>query len=269
VTQYRGLLIDSTANGQDLGAVSVGVRELNIGEYCSFTGSGSAAYARRCYEITPASQPILDVQVRLYARTADELNGVAEGDLAAFRHSTSWVELTTNRSTGNIGVYSYAQGDTPGFSDFLLGETGNGPTAVTLSSFSAEWAGDEVVVTWETAMEIDTVGFNLWRSTDGGTYEQVNASLIPATALGGGMGGTYEYVDADVAPGETYAYKLEELEIDGSQNWYGPVSTGEESPTAVALRALATEQLGWLPVAAGLAVTAALGVALVKRRRRA
>jgi len=151
----------------------------------------------------------------------------------------------------------------------LLGETGNGPTAVTLSAFSAEWAGDEVVVAWETAMEIDTAGFNLWRSTDGGAYEQVNASLIPAAAPGGVMGGTYEYVDADVTPGETYFYKLEELEVSGARNWYGPTSTGGGFPTAVVLRALAAEQLGWLPVAAGLAVTAALGAALIKRRRRA
>ena len=265
ITQYRGLLIDSTASDQNLGAVSVGVRELNIGEYCPSTNSGSVAYARRCYDITSTSSPGVDVRVRLYARTADELNGVDEEDLAAFRHvsGTGWVELTTNWSADSSGVYSYAEGDTPGFSGFLLGQTGNPPTVVTLSAFSAEWTGDEVAVTWETVMEIDTVGFNMWRSTDGGAYERVNAGLIPAVAPGGVMGGTYEYVDADVTPGETYAYKLEELETSGARNWYGPVSTGGESPTAVALRALAAEQLQ------SRFENRALPVALVRRRRRA
>ena len=272
VTQYRGLLIDSTVNSQNLGAVSVGVRELNSGEYCPLTDSGSAAYARRCYEISPATQPTSDVQVRLYARTSDELNGVAVGDLAAFRHvsGSGWVGLTTNRSTGSSGSYSYAEGDTPGFSDFLLGNANDPPTAVTLSAFSAEWAGDEVRVTWETALEIETLGFNLWRSTNDSAYEQVNASLVPAAAPGGVMGGNYAFVDENVTLGETYVYKLEELEIGGARNWYGPVSTDGSSPTVAALHALATEQLVWLPVAAGLVVTVitmALGVVLTKRRR--
>ncbi|MBN1979520.1 MAG: InlB B-repeat-containing protein, partial [Anaerolineae bacterium] len=145
---------------------------------------------------------------------------------------------------------------------------GNPPTAVTLTAFTAEWDGDEVVVTWETALEIDTVGFNLWRSTDGGAYEQVNASLIPAASPGGVMGGTYEYVDAGVTPGKMYTYKLEELEVGSARNWYGPVSTGGSSYTTVKMKAFAVGEPQWLP-AAGLAVAAALGVALVKRRRRA
>jgi hypothetical protein len=46
--------------------------------------------------------------------------------------------LTTNRATGNDGgSYSFAEGDTPGFSAFLLGQTGGGPSAIGLQSFTA------------------------------------------------------------------------------------------------------------------------------------
>lgn len=131
VTQYRGVQLDTTANSQDLGLTTVSVRELNAGEYCTNTGSGSPAYTRRCFEITPASQPIANVLVRLYARTADERNGIAESSLMVYRYmgGGSWVP-GGNTVTGNVDAYSYAQGEVAGFSAFLLGEVGQTPTAV-------------------------------------------------------------------------------------------------------------------------------------------
>jgi hypothetical protein len=143
-----------------------------------------------------------------------------------------------------------------------------GPTAVELSAFDATWNGNRILVAWETAMEIDTVGFNVWRSTaeDGG-YVQVNSGLIPAESLGGVMGGSYTFTDAGVTPGMVYYYKLEELEVGGARNWYGPTSTGDGSPTAVTLSAAATA-LAWWPVAAGVLAGGGLMTFVVLRRRR-
>lgn len=148
-----------------------------------------------------------------------------------------------------------------------------GPTAVELSSFTAAWDGDEVQVAWATAQEVDTVGFNLWRSTSPeGGYVQVNDALIPSASPGATMGGSYAYADSDVTPGTTYYYKLEEVEIGGARNWYGPTSTdgGGTNPTAVTLSTADTDSgtvLAWWPVAAALAVGAGL-VALARLRRR-
>ncbi|MBP8000684.1 MAG: hypothetical protein KA314_14110 [Chloroflexi bacterium] len=130
-TNYRGVLVDSSGTAQNLGATTVTVRELNFAEYCTATGAGSPTYAHRCYQITPTNnQP---ATVRLYARTADELNGIAPANLSVFHNNSGWTELLTNRITGNDGGnYSYAQGDTPGFSHFLLGQTGANPTAITV-----------------------------------------------------------------------------------------------------------------------------------------
>jgi hypothetical protein len=143
------------------------------------------------------------------------------------------------------------------------------PTAVTLASFTAEWDGGQVLVAWETALEIDTVGFNVWRSTnpDDG-YVQVNAALIPAESLGGVEGGFYEIVDTNVTPGTTYHYKLEEVEVGGARSWYGPVSTGGSVPAVVRVSATAVENqnvvLVWVVLAATVALTS---VVLVRRRR--
>jgi hypothetical protein len=143
-----------------------------------------------------------------------------------------------------------------------------GPTVVNLSSLTADWDGDQVVVAWETAMEVNTVGFNVWRSTSADKgYVQVNSSLIPAESLGGVMGGSYSFADASVAPGMVYYYKLEELEVGGASNWYGPTSTSGSGPTAVTLSAAATA-LAWWPAAAGVLAGGGLMTFVVLRRRR-
>lgn len=144
------------------------------------------------------------------------------------------------------------------------------PTAVELISLTAAWDGDQVLVAWGTATEVDTVGFNIWRSTspDGG-YVQVNDALIPAASLGNVWGGSYTYTDSDVVLGTTYTYKLEELEIGGRRNWYGPVSTdGNGAPAVVKLLAFAARRWDGVALAwAAMAVAAAI-VTLVCLPRR-
>jgi hypothetical protein len=150
----------------------------------------------------------------------------------------------------------------------------NNPTAVTLSFFEAEWNKAEVSVAWETAMEIDTVGFNLWRSTSpNGAYEQVNTTLIPAAWMGGVWGGSYSYTDTDVVAGQVYYYKLEELEVGGVRNWYGPVSTGgSEGPTAVELFNVAASSdvagVWWLVSAVAVFSLPLVVLARLWKRRR-
>ena len=125
---YRGADVSST---NDLGAVTVRVRELVEEEYCTTEGDNSPSYAQRCYEISPTNN--LPATVRLWSLLA-ELNGINVASLSVYRWVTpNWIELLTNRTTGTDGgSYAYAEGDTPGFSSFLLGQQGLGPTAVTL-----------------------------------------------------------------------------------------------------------------------------------------
>jgi hypothetical protein len=171
----------------------------------------------------------------------------------------------------NVGAITMMlDGRTTSSLDFSIDlfETRNGPTAVTLSSFTADWDGDQVAVAWETALEVDTVGFNVWRSTNaGGSYVQINDTLIPAASPGGMMGGSYAFTDSNVTPGTTYYYKLEELEVGGARNWYGPVSTDEGNPNAVTLSAT-DAALAWWPVAAGVAAGTGIAAFFVLRRRR-
>ncbi|HOU12341.1 MAG TPA: hypothetical protein PKZ84_04435 [Anaerolineae bacterium] len=150
------------------------------------------------------------------------------------------------------------------FSDFTGGDN---PTAVTLARFEATPQGNAILLTWETAAELDNVGFNLYRSAKAdGPYTQLNATLIPPQNPGSVLGGVYEWPDTDVQPGATYFYKLEDIDVKGVSTFHGPISTAViAAPAAVGLRSLSARGL-LLPLALGWVVT--LGVAVARRRKR-
>jgi len=138
-------------------------------------------------------------------------------------------------------------------------------------------AGPEgVTVTWRTGSELDTAGFNLWRTAPAGdgplaafdhrdtgdredssqpgeapdpaAARRVNADLIPArgSAL---AGAEYAVVDTAVRPGATYVYQVEEIDASGNAH---------RLPDTITVRAGWPRE--WL-MAEGLAVIA-LGLAL-------
>src|SRR5262249_39796770 len=98
-----------------------------------------------------------------------------------------------------------------------------GPTAITLASFTATRAGEQVIVRWMTTTELNTWGFHILRSTDGDRAhaQRVTPSLIPHQGRGQG-GATYGWSDTTAMPGETYTYWLEEIELSGTSTIYGP-----------------------------------------------
>ncbi len=79
-----------------------------------------------------------------------------------------------------------------------------------------------IVVQWTTATEINTAGFNVYRSERAeGPYTKLNAQLIPASdAL---TGGKYQYEDTTVVSGKTYYYQLEDVEYGGATARHGPI----------------------------------------------
>ncbi len=94
---------------------------------------------------------------------------------------------------------------------------------VELLSFTAEGTGSIVTLIWETAAEIDSAGFNILRSgSEDGVYTKINDVLIPAQG-GPTQGAFYTYVDTGVAAGNTYWYKLQDVDITGESHIHDPV----------------------------------------------
>ena len=97
------------------------------------------------------------------------------------------------------------------------------PTAITLASFTAGAGVNSVILTWETATEVDNAGFNLYRATSpDGPWTQVNGALIAAQGSPA-SGVAYSLVDQGLAPG-TYYYTLEDVDYSGATALHGPIS---------------------------------------------
>ena len=116
-----------------------------------------------------------------------------------------------------------------------------------------------VVVSWETASEVGTAGFNVyrspaWESVEG---ERVNPDLVPS-AGDEMVGAVYRFEDRDRAlvPGRRYRYQIEEVEWDGSTVLY---------PESVVVRAGLPET--WTKVEGGGLIVLALILTLTRFRR--
>jgi hypothetical protein len=103
------------------------------------------------------------------------------------------------------------------------------PTAIELLSFIAQPSTDHVTLAWQTGTEVDNAGFNLWRAEAADdTYTKLNDTLIPAQG-DPVSGASYTYTDDDVIQGNTYYYKLEDVDTRGVSTLHGPVSATPSS----------------------------------------
>jgi hypothetical protein len=102
------------------------------------------------------------------------------------------------------------------------------PTAIILSSFTAEAGAEGVTLAWETGTEVDNAGFNLYRALlRDGPYTKINDALI--TAQGDPVSGaSYSFLDT---PGYgTFYYQLEDMDLYGMSTLHGPVKVTVARP---------------------------------------
>jgi hypothetical protein len=92
------------------------------------------------------------------------------------------------------------------------------PTAVELKSFNAFSSVDGIELVWETASEIDNLGFNIYRAHRlYGTKTKINPELIESLSPGGTAGARYAYLDKTTIGGYEYFYWLEDIESGGNR----------------------------------------------------
>ena len=101
---------------------------------------------------------------------------------------------------------------------------GGAPTSVEITRFEAKPDRTSIYIEWETASELDIMGFNLYcAESPDGPRTQLNESLIPAQLPGGTTGTAYQFVDASVVRGQTYYYWLEVVDRAGVVESHGPI----------------------------------------------
>jgi hypothetical protein len=98
--------------------------------------------------------------------------------------------------------------------------------SVGLLYFRAVAGTNNITLEWETAQEIDNLGFNLYRglSDDFDEAHKLNSSMIPS-ASGGATGAFYQWPDNNVQIGTQYTYWLEDVDLSGNPTLHDPVTT--------------------------------------------
>jgi len=108
-------------------------------------------------------------------------------------------------------------------------------TPVELTSFNVNGSGGGVQLEWQTASETENLGFGIYRAdAEDGTYAQINASLIPGAGTTSSSH-SYRYLDITAQAGETYYYKLADVDYNGRVTLYGPVKIAVEGPAEYSL----------------------------------
>lgn len=109
---------------------------------------------------------------------------------------------------GSLQVY-FSQGGNPGTGYNCYVPSG-GPTPITLSAFNAKRSGNNVIINWNTEVEINAKEFVLQLNIGG---EFMDIAFIPA--LNSANGSKYAYTDMNNAKGVSQ-YRLKMIDQDGS-----------------------------------------------------
>ena len=79
-----------------------------------------------------------------------------------------------------------------------------------------------VVVRWRTASEAEMLGFHVYRQVG---QRRVRLSHHLIASLGAVSGSAYSFLDRNAPKRGVLRYWLQEVALDGSRAWHGPIRT--------------------------------------------
>jgi hypothetical protein len=145
--------------------------------------------------------------------------------------------LSAGTATLSPIIYDFSDSSYHYNSDYgldILTVTAEYPLAVDLAAFSAVPQGNGVLLSWQTATELDNLGFNVYRAdSPQGQRTRLNKRLIPSQMSGSVMGASYSFLDETAVPSRTYYYWLEDVDVHGMTGTHGPAEVRPATPKAL------------------------------------
>ena len=186
------------------------------------TGAGATtteAVVNRTWMLEEATVGGSNVTLRLQWNGAGEQINTFSPSSAFIAHYIAGSSMWDNIG-GTVGADYVESAGITSFSPFTISSSPTfAPLPVELLSLDAQCAGDNVIVSWKTASEHNSLNFVLERSEDGTAWSE-----IQTVAAAGNSNTVLEYAieDAGAARGVKY-YRLIQTDQDGVQKIYGPI----------------------------------------------
>jgi hypothetical protein len=98
---------------------------------------------------------------------------------------------------------------------------------VELTSFTAQYVGNTTQLNWTTATELNNLGFDILRSTNGSDFVMIDFVFGKGTTT---EIQNYTYVDKTTLSNTNYAYRLKQIDYNGNYHFSEVVNLGESNP---------------------------------------
>ncbi len=137
----------------------------------------------------------------------DNQTAVPSGNLSDFNGNNpdgTWIlriEDLANQDGGQLNSWSIE----------VCYEELSGPLPLDLVHFDAMAQKEEILLSWNTANEVNNRGFEIQRSTN---PQSAFTNIGWVNGLGNTAEGNYHFVDKNVKPGITYYYRLKQIDFD-------------------------------------------------------
>lgn len=202
----------------------------------SYTGVNNSRSIERGFAFTPANPENLNFSL-VFRYLEVEQNNISEGVLLLFRSITGGVPFqnlgkTDSDPEANTLTRTFIGGTLA--ATFTLGDAVT-PLPVTVTSFTAAAQGADAVLTWATAQEINSKGFEVQVSSDGKNFRTLE--FVASASPNSSAPRSYEFRDAEAGKQGTRYYRLRQLDLDGKSQFIGSKSLTFGALTAASVQA--------------------------------
>ncbi|WP_121353400.1 M4 family metallopeptidase [Flavisolibacter nicotianae] len=223
------LLAKLSTVSESLSCLTATVAEAGSGRTTVNTSSGSYFRTQKVIQLSPAVPNTTATYQATFYYTAADLSAwssaeipqlkilkVKDGVDLAGTLTAADVELVTPVFSDNSanGYYSYT-GSFTGFSRFML-VSPSFTLPVNLLSFDAQPQKNRVVLSWQTASEQNSKGFDVERSNGGADFAAIGWVKGAGT---GNQKKDYSFTDNFAQPNVAYQYRLKQVDMDGHSRY--------------------------------------------------
>lgn len=217
------------------GSANPGDVEITRSTESNYALMGNRISVRRVFGVRPSnaltSQGRLRADVTFKTLQNETVNlqpnnsSIAEQDLVLFLSTNNGNTFGFLGRDGAVVNYTVTKLQVANFATFTLGDRMN-PLPVRLTAFDATRIGSDALVTWQTASEVNSRGYDVQVSTNGTEFRTLTS--VPSASPNSVRLTSYSYLDTEKNKSGLRYYRLRQVDLDGKEEFFAPKTVSFE-----------------------------------------